>query len=62
MSAGSEQNEAGKAVELALRRQASSGDSRRDLGRLPQFRVERQLPEHLACLLGEIDRAERRYR
>lgn len=62
MSAGREDNEAGKAVEQALRRQASSAEFRRDIARLPQFRVEDELPEQLADLLGQIDRAERRYR
>ncbi|MBX3532402.1 MAG: hypothetical protein KF849_17500 [Rhizobiaceae bacterium] len=49
-------------MEQALRRQASSAEFRRDIARLPQFRVEDELPEQLADLLGQIDRAERRYR
>jgi hypothetical protein len=62
MSAGNEKIEPGKAVEQALRRRASSADNRRDLTRMPQFRVENDMPESLARLLGEIDRAERSFR
>ena len=54
--------EAGKAVAQALRRRAISSDNRRDLTRLPQFRVEQDLPAELSALLGQLDRAERRYR
>lgn len=62
MSVGRDEKEARKAVEQALRRQAANAEFRRDIARLPQFHVESELPEQLASLLGEIDRAERRYR
>ena len=62
MSAGREEIDARKAVEHALRRQASSADVRRDVSRLPQFRVDQDLPERFSRLLGEIERVERRYR
>jgi hypothetical protein len=62
MSVGNEKSEPGKAVEQALRRRASSADNRRDLTRMPQFRVEKDMPDKLAFLLGQIDRAERSYR
>jgi hypothetical protein len=61
MSAGPEDSDAGK-VEQALRRHASSADFRRDLTRLPQFRVDQQVPDRLLRLLGQIEKAERRFR
>lgn len=62
MSAVHEEIEPGKAVEQALRRQASSADVRRDISRMPQFKVESGLPDRLARLLGQLERSERRYR
>ncbi len=61
MSAGRDEQSGGKAVEHALRRQASNSDFRRDLTRMPQFRVETDLPDDLVQLLGQIERAERRH-
>lgn len=62
MATGREENDAGKGVELALRRQASSAQNRRDLGRLPQFHVEHDLPDDMAQLLRRMERAERHQR
>jgi hypothetical protein len=61
MSAGRDETNGGKAVEQALRRQASSAEFRRDLTRMPQFRIETDLPDDLIQLLGQIERAERRH-
>lgn len=60
MTVGPEENDAVKAMARALRRQASSADNRRDLARLPQFKVEVALPHRLASLLEEMKRIERR--
>ena len=62
MSAGREEIEPGKAVEQALRRRASSADNRRDVSRLPQFRIDDDMPERLALLLGQLERSERSFR
>ncbi len=61
MSGGYEDVDADKAVAQALRRQASNSEIRRDVSRLPQFRVEKDLPARFARLLGELDKVERRY-
>lgn len=62
MSAGHEEINGGAALEQALRRIASSGEIRRDMMRLPQFRVQRELPEELSLLLLRLEIAENRRR
>jgi len=43
-----------------LRRQAASPENRRQLRRLPQFRVENELSEELRTLLRKLDAAQGR--
>ena len=62
MSTGRDEKEKQTALEKALRRRAASADNRRDLNRMPQFRVDSDLPDQLRVLLGRLDRAERSFR
>ena len=44
-----------------LRRQISTSANARFLNGLPSFKIEYDLPRALVDLLGEVDRAEKRY-
>ena len=41
-----------------IRKEIGTEANRRHLARMPAFRPEREIPEKLLTLLGEIDRAE----
>lgn len=51
-----------EALAQVIRSQIGSRANCRLLARVDMFRVEKELPDDLSALLGEIDRAERKGR